>query len=315
VNTRIAIIDLGTNTFHLLVADVKGTRFKNVYKTKDAVKLGEGAIHKKFIAEIPFERGIRTLINYKKKIDELHPVSVHAYATSAVRSARNGQEFVDTVRSRTNIPVNVISGLREAELICAGVRQCISLRGNPVLIMDIGGGSIEFIIADDKKIFWKKSFDIGAARLLEIFKPSDPVTTTEIEMLEKFLDKELLSLKRALKKFPVSKLIGSSGSFDTFAEMAGWRFHNKDILLNKKSYNFNMNEFNALYEQVVHSTLKQRLRMKGLIRMRVDMIVLAGICTNYVLKTFGIKKMQLSKFALKEGALWEVINKPTTRSH
>jgi exopolyphosphatase/guanosine-5'-triphosphate,3'-diphosphate pyrophosphatase len=292
---------------------VKDEHFRIIYKTKEAVKLGEGAIHKKFIAELPFERGVRTIVKYKSKIDELNAGAIHAFATSAIRGAENGMDFIDTIKSRTGIQVKIISGLKEAEFIYKGVRQCINLKSNPVLIIDIGGGSTEFIIADEKKIYWKKSFDIGAARLLEMFHPSDPITDEEIKMLEKFLDTKLRPLKNALKKFSVRKLIGSSGSFDTFAEMAGWRFHNKDILEGRKSYVFKMKEFDQLYETILHSTYKQRLNMKGLIRMRVDMIVLSGICTKYVLKTFDIRQMQLSKYALKEGALWELINKRANR--
>src|SRR4051812_261379 len=91
-------------------------------------------------------------------------------------------------------------------------------------------GSTEFIIADDKKIFWKKSFNIGAARLLEIFKPSDPITENEILEIQVYLEHQLLSLRNAIKKYPVKKLIGSSGSFDTFAEMIGYRYHKKNII-------------------------------------------------------------------------------------
>ncbi len=303
---RIAILDLGTNTFHLLIAEVNGAKFKTVFKTKIAVKLGEGAIHKNRIAKVPFQRGLKTIDYYKKVIDRYKPEKVFAFATSAIRSATNGKKFVQEIRERTGIRVKVISGAREAELICYGVRQCVSLKGKPGLIMDIGGGSTEFIIADDKQIYWKKSFNIGAARLLEMFRPSDPITDNEIIKLEKFLDKELAPLNRAIKRIPVTKLIGSSGSFDTFAEMVGYKYHDRYVLMNRNRYKFNLAQFDELYNYVLHSTFKQRLKMKGLIRMRVDMIVLAGICTNYVLKKFNIREMHLSKYALKEGAMYYV---------
>ena len=172
--------------------------------------------------------------------------------------------------------------------------------------MDIGGGSIEFIIADNNKIYWKKSFDIGAARLLEMFRPSDPITDSEIFTVEKFLDKQLAPLSKAFNKFPVTKLVGSSGSFDTFAEMGGYRNMKGNVLEGKLRYKFNLNEFEELYKHVLYSTFNQRMNMKGLITMRVDMIVLAGICTNYILKKFNMREMHLSKYALKEGALYYV---------
>ncbi len=304
---RIAILDLGTNTFHLLIADVVGKKFQILHKSKIAVKLGEGAIHHNWIAPKPFRRGINTLKGFASTIKEYKVKKKIAYATSAIRGAQNGVNFIQTAKKETGIQINIIDGLREAELICYGVRQCVQV-DRPFLIIDIGGGSTEFIIADDKKIFWKKSFDIGAARLLELFRPSDPITTKEIKAIEAFLEEKLFPLKPALLKFPVDILVGSSGSFDTFAEMIGYRFKNKNIIKNVNSYKFDLNEFNELAGSIIRSNLNQRLKMKGLIKMRVDMIVVATICTNYILRSFPIKDMYLSKYALKEGALWDAIN-------
>ena len=306
---RLAILDLGTNTFHLLIVDVKGIRFKQIYKSKTAVKLGEGAIHHDRIASIPFRRGINALVHYKEIINKYKADKIFAFATSAIRSAENGDMFVKAAAQKTKIDIKIITGSKEAELICYGVRQCVNLKGKPSLIMDIGGGSTEFIIADDKKIFWKKSFNIGAARLLEIFHPSNPISEVEINLIENYLDDKLLPLRNAIKKYPVGKLIGSSGSFDTFAEMAGYRFHDKNVIQNLKSYKFDMDEFFQLYHLIVNSRTGDRMKMKGLIRMRVDMIVIAAICTEYILRTLNIKQMYLSKYALKEGALSNVIRK------
>ena len=304
---RIAILDLGTNTFHLLISDVKGIKITQIFKSKKSVKLGEGAIHHNRIAPIPFRRGIDTLVYYKSIIEKYKPEKVYAFATSAIRSAENKMEFIGTVKKKTGIDVRIISGPKEAELICYGVRQCLNLKGKPSLIMDIGGGSTEFIIADDKKIFWKKSFNIGAARLLEIFHPSNPVTGNEIKEIQNYLDKQLSQLRNAIRKYPVKKLIGSSGSFDTFAEMIGYRLHGKNIIKDINGYKFNLKEFFQLHEIIIHSTISQRTRMKGLIPMRVDMIVIASICTEFILHKFGLTQMHLSKFALKEGALGEVV--------
>jgi exopolyphosphatase/guanosine-5'-triphosphate,3'-diphosphate pyrophosphatase len=300
---RVAILDLGTNTFHLLIANVRGKTFKKIFKSKIVVKLGEGAIHHNWIAAKPFRRGIDALEQFKKSITEYKPQKVVAYATSAIRGAENGKKFISTAKEKTGININVISGDREAELIYFGVRQCVELDEYPVLIMDIGGGSTEFIIANDKKIFWKKSFDIGAARLLEVFNPSDPIKPDEVKLLEKFFDKELASLKAAVKKYPVTKLIGSSGSFDTFAEMAGYHFHDRNVIAKINSFKFDLNQIEILHKLILKSTLAERIHMKGLIKMRVDMIVVASICTNYILKKLKLKEMYLSKYALKEGAL------------
>jgi len=309
-NSRIAVLDLGTNTFHLLIVDSFSDHTKKkIFKSKIVVKLGEGGIHKSVIAKKSFARGIRALEHYAEIIKKHKVDEVHAFATSAIRSADNGQEFADTVYKQTGIRINIIEGTEEARLICLGVRQCIQMTSRPVLIMDIGGGSTEFIIADKKNIYVRHSFDIGAARLLELFKPSDPVTSDEVLQVQKFLEDQLAELDVSIKKFPVTKLIGSSGSFDTFAEMIGYRFHNRNVLKNVSCYNFELSEYCELHDYLILSTTAQRKKMKGLIKMRVDMIVLASICTRFVLHRYSLNEMALSKFALKEGALWEILNK------
>lgn len=305
---RIAILDLGTNTFHLLIASVnKNGTWKKIFKSKSVVKLGEGAIHTNRIAQIPFGRGIKALQHYQKIIDIHKPEKIFAFATSAIRGAVNGKEFVRVAKEETGIDINVISGNKEAEFIYLGVRDCVKLDEKPSLIMDIGGGSTEFIIANDQKIFWKFSYTIGAARLLEIFKPSDPLKLVELKKIEKFLQEELVPMFDAVKKYKPIQLIGSSGSFDTFAEMIGYRFYNRNVIKNVNTYRFNIDEYHRLHELILFSTTTQRNRMKGLIKMRVDMIVLSAICTSLVLKKTGINEMLLSKYALKEGALAQAV--------
>ncbi len=241
---KLAILELGTNTFHLLIVDVKQDKsYTKIFKSKVIVKLGEGAIQKNFIAAIPFERGIKALKHYSQIIFEHKPEGIFAFATSAIRSATNGKEFVKSVLAETGIKIKVISGEKKAELICYGVRQCVRMTKKKQLIMDIGGGSTEFVIANKNETFWKGSFNIGASRLLEIFKPSDPITSTEIKKMELFLEKIVSPLNLTLKKYPVDSLIGSSGSFDTLAEIIGWKFRKRDVLKNVSALQFDLPEY------------------------------------------------------------------------
>ena len=305
---KLAILDLGTNTFHLLIAEVgKDKSVRIVFRSKISVKLGEGAIDRNFIAPAPLERGLKALKHYAEIIRKHKTEKIFAIATSAVRSAINGKEFIRKAYVNTGIRINAISGEQEAELIYYGVRQCVQMSDDAQLIVDIGGGSTEFIIANRDRIYWKRSFNIGASRLLETFKPSDPITAAEIRNVELHLEKTLLPLTKALEKFPVKSLIGSSGSFDTLAEIIGWRFHRKNILKNAVTIRFDLNEVERIHRVLLNSTTAQRMKMKGLIKMRVDMIVLSSICTNFLLKKFKLTEMLLSKYALKEGVLWEAV--------
>ena len=305
---RVAIIDLGTNTFNLLIVDVESReKYKNVFQTKMAVKLGEGGIGKKLITASAFTRGIEALRSQRALIDKFKAEKIIAFATSGIRSASNGKKFIDAAKKEANIAVSIISGDREAMLIYEGVKLALDIGDAPSLILDIGGGSNEFIIADNKGIFWKKSFDIGVARLLEKFSPSDPVTEKEIEVMEGLFRETLAPLFEAVKQYPVKELIGSSGSFDTFAEMIAHHFHSIEELKGKTEFVFNMDEYKSIHEQLIVSKKEERERTPGIISLRVDMIVIGTILVNFILRELSITRMRMSSYALKQGVLAEVL--------
>ncbi len=304
---RVAIIDLGTNTFNLLVAEIAVNHsYKIIFNTKIAVKLGEGGINSNIIAPVPFHRGIDAMKAHVETLKEYVPENIFAFATSAVRSAKNGTEFVAEIRKQTGIDVTVISGDKEAELIYAGVRQALDIGNNKALIMDIGGGSTEFIICNKEQIFWKHSFDLGVSRMYEFFKHSEPITKEEILKVDSYLRDKLQPLFIAAELHQLDTLIGSSGSFDTFAEMIFCRFQEEEKMKNKTSYEFKLEDFYKIHNLIIHSNLDERYKMKGLIEMRVDMIVLASLFTNFILRELKLSKMRLSTYALKEGVLSEI---------
>jgi exopolyphosphatase/guanosine-5'-triphosphate,3'-diphosphate pyrophosphatase len=306
---RVAIIDLGTNTFNIFIADVLPDKtFVKIYKSKISVKLGEGGINRNFIEKEPFGRGIRALKQHKRTIEKFGAEKIFAFATSAIRGATNRNDFIKVAKEKTGIDIQVISGDEEAELIYYGVRSAVKMNETPSLIMDVGGGSTEFIIADKNEILWKQSFLLGVARLLEKFNPSDPIKEREIKELENYFEKNLQPLLEAVNKFSIHEMIGSSGSFDSFAEIIAQRFYDKDILKGKTEYKFNLDDFKKVYLSLISSTKRERMKIKGLSKMRVDTIVLASVFVNYILNRFNITKMRLSKYALREGALWKLLH-------
>lgn len=303
---RVAIIDLGTNTFNLVIAEVSNT-INFIFNTKEAVKLGEGGIENNWITESATERAVKTLVLFKKHCEQHHVTNLVAFGTSAIRNAKNQAEFLKHIEVSTGLTIQVIDGMREAELIYKGVSLGVDLNKAPSLIMDIGGGSTEFIIANAHEIFWKKSYELGAARLLERFHPSNPISETEIHEIENYISQVLKDVKLKCDELKVSELIGSSGSFDTFAEVIQFRI-NQPIDLNKQTeYRFNLKEFERTYRFLCSSTFEERLNTQGIIPIRAEMIVVSGILTQYILTSCNIESMRLSTFALKEGVLAEMI--------
>ena len=301
---RIAIIDLGTNTFNLLICDKKDESEKIIFKNKIAVKLGEGGIDKGIIAHAPYQRGIKALEDHLNTIKEYDVDKVRAFATSAIRSTKNGADFVSEVFEKLALKIEVIDGDKEAELIYQGVRKAIPIDLDYMLIMDIGGGSTEFIIANAEGVQWKKSYLLGVSRLKELFKPKDPITQEEIQTIENHLKSELKDLIKNIQTFPCKTLIGSSGSFDTLVEMIGFKFNNLELTNKKPSCDILLEHYKWAQDFLIQSTISERLNTKGIVRMRADMIVLSIIFINFVLREFDIKEMIRSKYALKEGAMY-----------
>lgn len=307
--TRIAILDFGTNTFNLLITEVsKENKLVVLHTAKEAVKLGEGGITKKLITPEAFARGIAAIEQHLIRVKEFNVTKVYAFATSAIRDASNGKDFIKTVKEKFEIYVLIIEGEREAEMIYRGVRLSIKMDNNPVLILDIGGGSNEFIIANKKEIFWKHSFNLGMARLLETFNPSNPISGFEIEKLTVYLKSELQELFAAVREFKPSMLVGASGSFETISTMLQHRFPAKYVNDHNPARDIIYEDFLALHEVLLKSTIEDRRVMQGMEPVRVEMIVLASIFIKVTLEECKLKKIIQSDYALKEGVIAEILN-------
>lgn len=297
---RIAILDLGTNTFNLVIAEKgEGGVPVFIYKKELPVEIGKGGIHKGHITAEAIERAIKALHHHNKTIREHEAESFYAFATSAVRDASNGKEFAERIRIETGIEVKIISGEEEAEWIYKGVKYASVLSDRTSIIMDIGGGSTEFIIANQERIFWKKSYPLGVTRLYEMFYPSDPMSKEKQKQVEEHITNALKDMLAAAAHHKPVELIGSSGSFDSFAQMIICRTGAKQQTAN--GFDYPLDEFEKLYNDILVSTLQERLKMPGLIEMRAPMFAYSAILTKLVLDKLSISKMTISQYALKEG--------------
>lgn len=307
---RLAIIDIGTNTFNLLIADlVEKQGFNTVYKSNLPVKLGQGGINNKNITQEAFNRGVEAIQFHSESIKQYKADKIYAYATSAIRSTENGAGFVKIINEKFGIKINIISGDEEARLIYEGIKMAVGMSEKTNLIMDIGGGSVEFIIANNKEIFWKESFNLGIARLLDQFSPSDPIKKDEIKNIEKHLKDNLHSLFSEACNYNITKLLGSSGSFDTFASMVSFTRSKVDYTKHTISYKIEIEEYNNLHAILLNSTLQERANMEGLEAMRIEMIVLASILVNLIIKELNISQIVQSSYAIKEGVIFNILNK------
>lgn len=300
---RVAIIDLGTNTFHLYVVEIAGGKSNTLYREKIAVKIGKNGISKGKIAPDAKKRAIHTLKIFRTVIDLFEVKHIRGVATSAIRSAKNGPDLIKEIRERTKIEIDIISGNEEAGLIFKGVQAAMKIPDAPQLVVDIGGGSVEFIIGNQQGVLWKQSFEMGAQRLLDKFHQTDPIPAESAEALQKYLAKNLKDLTNAIVLHQPEGVIGCSGTFDTLVE----------IYLNTRGLERNPEEkihllpasaFKSIHQDMVHKNRDERLKIPGMVTMRADMIVVACCLIDFVLDQTQSQSITACSYALKEGLLY-----------
>jgi exopolyphosphatase/guanosine-5'-triphosphate,3'-diphosphate pyrophosphatase len=307
MNDRLAVMDLGTNTFHLMVADVVDGKPSVVFRDRRPVKLGKGGINRATIQPDAVQRALDCMRDFRRDLESLRVTRSVAVGTSALRSATNASDLLDAIQDTTGIHVEVISGDQEARYIYLGVRQALDLGTCPSLIVDIGGGSVEFIIANHREVYWQTSLDIGAQRLMELYHRHDPITPDECSALEAHYDHVLVPVSRAIDEWKPEILVGSSGTFDTLSEIyctrAGIAYAATD-----PETPLTVAEFWEIHRDLLGKDRKARMRIPGMIEMRVDMIVVASALIARVLARFAFKKIRVSSYSLKEGVMASLIS-------
>lgn len=291
---RRAVIDLGTNTFNLLIADTQTRQI--CFQIKEGVALGMGGINEQRIGEAAMDRAFAALHQFKAHCMHWQVTEIRAIGTSALRDATNSHELLEKVKSELQINIEIISGLQEAELIYQGVRLTHDFE-KPALIMDIGGGSTEFIAADHQGPFVAHSFDIGVSRLFQAFDFSDPFSSADIQKVEAFLDQKCGSFFK--QKLP-EILIGSSGSFETFYEL----MEQSVFEAKGQAVEVDREAFERMLQQIIASTQAERDQNPHIIAIRKRMAPLAAIKTRWVLHRANIQQIYISPYSLKEGVLF-----------
>lgn len=292
---RSAIIDLGTNTFHLLISSGQQV----LLEERRPVRVGMGGINRGIITEEAAARAVACMCDYARLAGDFSVSKTIAIATSAFRNANNGFEVAKQIEAESGIEVQIISGDDEARLIWEGIRSGMDLGSGRSLIIDIGGGSVEFMVCDREVIHWKRSLEIGGQRLAELFIQSDPIQPGELQEMEKYLDQQLSEIRESLLVHSPDVLIGASGSFDTFSEIY--------CLREGISYKpgpetaLPLVALNNLLEEMICKSREQRLSIPGMISLRVDMIVAASVLIRRILAIHGFSGLRVSGYSLKEG--------------
>ncbi len=292
---RIAVIDIGTNTFHLLVVERSASgRISHLYRDRQYVFLGEGGPG--FIGPEAYRRGIQALEAFARRKELLSVDKVVAIGTSALRNASNSREFIEDVYRKTKIRIEVIDGQREAYYIYRGVEQTLVEKSTHDLIMDVGGGSVELIYTNEGKMLWASSYRIGISVLYELTKGEVRTKESRNQLLH-FLEEQFSHRPIDTRGNAIERLIGASGTFEVIANLV----EDQNILIGVAN-----ETFLGYYNEVLKLDLEARLRHPKIPTERAKYISVALFLVEYILKRLDRPKLFVSRYAMKEGIVLEV---------
>ncbi len=299
MTNTVAVLDLGTNTFHLLIASKRSDKdFDVIFRKRVFVKLADEGINR--LGQAPMQRGLDALVDFMQLIAEYQVDQTVAVGTAALRTATNGHAYLQSIDEKTGLKVQIIDGLREAALIHKGVSQVWNPTSFPVLIMDIGGGSVEFIIADGNKVHWSISLPIGVSVLYRGYHHNDPISTAERCAMVAFLEEHLGILLAPLQQYQPQILVGASGTFDVIADIF-------EIDPDQPYDTLPTKGVTKLLDEISHMTWADRMAHPGISDSRIDMIVVAVILLQQVLQLSDFAAVDISRYALKEGLIAEML--------
>jgi exopolyphosphatase/guanosine-5'-triphosphate,3'-diphosphate pyrophosphatase len=311
---RLAAIDLGTNSFHLVIAEAKPNgSFRVVASEKEMVRLGESGADMKLLTEEAMERGIACLRRFKAIIAARKVKAIRAIATSAIREAGNRDVFLRRARAEVGISIDIISGFEEGRLIYLGVLQALPFFAKRTLTLDIGGGSTEYVIGERGAVKYITSLKLGAIRLTKKYGLAERPTPHAIENARKHIIGELTPSAREIKKRKFEITAGSSGTIQAVAAIIAAM---RTGLSNSQALSVRLNNFTFTYGEVKNVVRKvlladstsERKRIQGLDEKRADIIIAGALILEESMRLLGIKELTVSSYALREGVIYDYVH-------
>jgi len=304
---RIAALDVGSNSFHLIVADVgTGGHINILDRSKEMVRLGDSTLQHGVIPPEVFRRGLDALRALRRIADRHTVDALVAVATSAVREAQNGGEFVRAARDEAGIDIRVIRGDEEARLIYLGARGSLDLGKRRVALFDLGGGSLEAILADAQELYYTASLKLGVIRLTESCPCSDPPTPRERAQLTERVRSLLEPVIARMRAMGFDFVAFASG---TASALAGLLRADKE---GSSKSTVAVRDVAALEQRLGTMSLAARARLPGLDARRADTIYAGAVVYRTVLELAGAEEAALCETALREGIIADYVatNRP-----
>jgi exopolyphosphatase/guanosine-5'-triphosphate,3'-diphosphate pyrophosphatase len=300
---RVASIDIGTNTILLLISEVKRGKIHPLFEMETVVRLGEGVQKNKMLLKEAMERGLQTLAQYLKRCQAMEVQKIFAAGTSALREAKNSEDFLKGAKEKLNLSIEVISGEEEAQLSFLAVANDLKEVKKPVLVVDVGGGSTEFILGKGDQISHWISLPLGSVRFTEEFLCSDPIQEEEWEKMERKIQGHLVNIPHS-KEPPSMVAVGGTATTLASVEMGLEEF------IAEKIHHFILKK-GELGKQLLRyrsKTIEERKKIPGLPVARADVILAGGTILYLAMEELKCSSVLISCHGVRYGLLYKKLN-------
>ena len=294
---RVAAIDVGSNSLHMVICQVDADgSVTTLWRMKEMVGLGRMSFPSRRLSREAMDRAVTVLGRFQQAAQARQCEKILTAATSAVREAENGGDFIERVRRELGLHVRVLSARDEARLIYVGVRHAVELGNRPHFLVDVGGGSVEFIVADRQQATLLESRKLGAARMTARYVHSDPISPDDLKALLACYDRELTPLCQAVAAQKPVAALGSSGTMENLAAMCAALYGGRNTVLGRE-------HLSRLVARLLESRSKDRANIPGLDDQRKDQVTAGALLVNELFRRLDLKEIRVCKSALREGIL------------
>jgi exopolyphosphatase / guanosine-5'-triphosphate,3'-diphosphate pyrophosphatase len=310
---RIAAIDIGTNSIHMIVVKVRpDLSFEVIDREKDMVRLGAGGLDGRKLTQSAMSAALQTLAKFRRLADSNKVEEIVASATSATREAENGGDFIAEVGRQTGIRIRIISGTEEARLIHLAAGYGVDVGGSTAVVIDIGGGSVEVTLGSATHLTLGKSFKTGVIRLTERFVKTDPLSAHDERRLVKHLNKEMGPYLEQIAQAGFDRVIGTSGTILSLGSLAiaDEKGTPPEDVRNQR---VSSKALHRLRKRLVEADIEERLHMAGLDPRRADLNVAGSVLLDTILRGLGAENLTLCDLALREGLVLDYIHRNSAR--
>jgi len=309
---RIAAIDIGTNSIHMIVVQVRADlSFEVIDREKDMVRLGAGGLDGRSLTETATASALQTLSKFKR-LAESHKVDeIIAAATSATREADNGGDFINEVERQTGIQIRIIPGVEEARLIHLAAGYGVDVGSSTACVIDIGGGSVEVTLGTAAQIAAGQSFKTGVIRLTERYAKTDPLSGRDERRLVKHINREMGQYLTELAGRGFDRVIGTSGTILSLGSLA--LLQDGHPVAEVRNQRVSAKAIHRLRKRLVEASLEERLHMPGLDPRRADLSVAGAVLLDTILRRLGAEDVTLCDLALREGLVLDYVHRNSAR--